>query len=503
MLQLIENAKQHTKRTAIVAGNEAYSYADLLQASESIAGQLLANQPDLHEARVAFMVAPGFDYVKVQWAIWQAGGIAVPLSLSNPLPAQQYVMQDAGCSILIADKAFGALLEPIIQDPSVRFIATPDLEENNPAPVSLPEIAVSRRAMIIYTSGTTGQPKGVVTTHANIEAQVSTLVEAWGWTQEDRILNVLPLHHVHGVINVVTCALWCGASCVFIPKFDAGQVLDLLSDGHINLFMAVPTVYYKLIAYCASLSDEKQEQLRTTLSQFRLMVSGSAALPVSVMEQWEAISGHQLLERYGMTETGMAISNPYRGERRPGHIGQPLPGVEVRIVDENDNILPPGSSGEIQVKGPGVFREYWGKPEATAAAFTADGWFRTGDVAMLNKGSYKILGRMSVDIIKSGGYKISALEIEEVLRTHPRISDCAVVGIPDPEWDEIIAAGLVLTDKAPIDPEALKAWLRQRLAAYKIPRSYLVLADLPRNAMGKVTKQELKRSFSEAASDTQ
>lgn len=503
MQQLIENAKQHTEQTAIVAGNVAYSYAHLLQASESIAGQLMANEPDLHEARVAFMVTPGFDYVKTQWAIWQAGGIAVPLSLSNPLPAQQYVMQDTGCSILIADKAFGALLEPIIQDPSVRFIATDDLEEDNPAHGSLPAIAGSRRAMIIYTSGTTGQPKGVVTTHANIEAQVSTLVEAWGWTKEDSILNVLPLHHIHGVINVITCALWSGASCVFIPKFDAGQVLGLLSSGQINLFMAVPTVYYKLIAHCASLSAARQEELLKALSQFRLMVSGSAALPVSVMEQWEAISGHQLLERYGMTETGMAISNPYRGERSPGHIGQPLPGVEVRIVDENDHVLPSGASGEIQVKGPGVFREYWGKPETTAAAFTADGWFRTGDVAMLNKGSYKILGRMSVDIIKSGGYKISALEIEEVLRTHPRISDCAVVGIPDPEWDEIIAAGLVLTDKAPIEPEALKAWLRERLAAYKIPRRYLVLADLPRNAMGKVTKQALKRSFSEAASNTQ
>jgi malonyl-CoA/methylmalonyl-CoA synthetase len=224
------------------------------------------------------------------------------------------------------------------------------------------------------------------------------------------------------------------------------------------------------------------------------MVSGSAALPVSTLEKWRTISGQTLLERYGMTEMGMAISNSYRGERRPGHIGKPLPGVIVRLVDESENVVPEGTQGEIQVKGANVFHEYWNKPEATRDAFTEDGWFRTGDIAMLSDGLYRILGRNSVDIIKSGGYKISALEIQEVLRKHPEIKDCAVVGVPDDEWGEIVAASLVTGGKE-VDLDALKAWLKERLPGYKIPRKYIFQEDLPRNVMGKVTKHKLKDLF--------
>lgn len=495
MLQLIENAVIHKNRIAIISDQQEYTYADLLRASESIAGILLGGRQDLEEARVGFIVAPGFDYVKIQWAIWRAGGIAVPLSLSNPLPAQEYVMADADYSILIADDEFCDLLGPIISNPDILFIKTGDLAVQVSDPVELPDIAGERRAMIIYTSGTTGQPKGVVTTHQNIESQILTLVNAWVWSQEDRILNILPLHHVHGLINVVACALWSGASCVFLKKFDPQAVIRLLCQGEINVFMAVPTIYYKLVSYWSELATKDQREMKTALSKFRLMVSGSAALPVSVMKQWQDISGQILLERYGMTEIGMAISNTYNGERKAGHIGQPLSGVDIRLVDERNNILAAGQTGEIQVKGPNVFKEYWRKPEATNKAFTEDGWFKTGDVAMLNNDSYRILGRMSVDIIKSGGYKISALEIEEVLRTHPQISDCAVVGIPDLEWNEIIGASLVLRQSQPIDFEELTAWLKERLPIYKIPRKYLIQEDLPRNAMGKVTKKELKTAF--------
>ncbi|MCE7992370.1 MAG: AMP-binding protein [Roseivirga sp.] len=494
MLQLIENAQNHPDRTAIISDGQEYSYKALFSASAQLASLLLNGLSDLDETRVAFMVAPGFDYVKVQWAIWRAGGIAVPLSLSNPLPAQEYVLKDADCSILVVDDYYHYFLEPIVDKQKIRLVRMADLVQGTDQ-TPLPDIAKTRRAMIIYTSGTTGQPKGVVTTHLNIESQISTLVNAWAWSKEDRILNVLPLHHVHGVINVLACALWSGACCVFVKKFEAEAVLKLLTEGEINLFMAVPTIYYKLINHWTTLGVDEHDIVKTALSKFRLMVSGSAALPVSVMEQWESISGQRLLERYGMTEIGMAISNPYKGERRPGHIGQALPGMQVRIVNETNEQVVAGESGEIQVKGSNVFREYWKRPEATSEAFTEDGWFRTGDVAKLNKGSYRILGRMSVDIIKSGGYKISALEIEEVLRTHPQINDCAVVGIPDPEWDEIIGASLVLTVPQAFDFEVLKAWLKERLPVYKIPRKYLIQKDLPRNAMGKVTKKELKAIF--------
>jgi malonyl-CoA/methylmalonyl-CoA synthetase len=211
------------------------------------------------------------------------------------------------------------------------------------------------------------------------------------------------------------------------------------------------------------------------------------------MERWHQISGHYLLERYGMTEIGMAISNPYSGERRAGHIGQALPGVEIRLVDESNKFVSAGEPGEIQVKGPGVFKAYWGKPEATQKTFTSDGWFKTGDIAKFDAGYYKILGRDSIDIIKSGGYKISALEIEEVIRTHPQIKDCAVVGIPNTEWGELVVAALITVTE--LNSKELIIWLKERIAAYKIPRQFIQLDDLPRNAMGKVIKNELKKHF--------
>jgi malonyl-CoA/methylmalonyl-CoA synthetase len=263
-------------------------------------------------------------------------------------------------------------------------------------------------------------------------------------------------------------------------------------EGNVNVFMAVPTIYFKLISHYEALDKSEQESISDCLAKFRLMVSGSAALPVSVMDKWQSISGHYLLERYGMTEIGMAISNPLHGQRKAGYIGKPLPGVGVRICDENDRETD-GQPGEIQIKGPAVFREYWGKPEATRKSFTTDGWFKTGDIAVVEDGYYRILGRDSVDIIKSGGYKISALEIEEILRTHPEVKDCAVVGIPNEEWGELVAAAVIADPD--IDVKELNAWMREKMPAYKTPRQYKVLSDLPRNAMGKVTKNELKNLF--------
>ncbi len=255
--------------------------------------------------------------------------------------------------------------------------------------------------------------------------------------------------------------------------------------------MAVPTIYFKLISHFENLPSDQQQLLSAAMKSFRLMVSGSAALPVSVMEKWEKISGHTLLERYGMTEIGMALSNPYHGQRRAGFVGMPLPNVGVRLVDEQNRTVEKDLPGEIQVKGPNVFLEYWQRPQATQESFTEDGWFKTGDVAVIEEGSYKILGRSSIDIIKSGGYKISALEIEEVLRTHPTIKDCSVVGIPNEEWGETVAAALVISST--VDLNELNTWMRERMPSYRVPRLYKVVEELPRNAMGKVTKNDLKK----------
>ena len=351
--------------------------------------------------------------------------------------------------------------------------------------------------MIVYTSGTTGKPKGVVTTHANIAAQVTSLVTAWEWRADDWILLVLPLHHVHGIVNVLTCALWAGARCEMPAKFDAERVWVRIAAGDLTLFMAVPTIYGKLITAWEAAAPERRRPWSAGCAppRMRLMVSGSAALPVQRLERWREISGHVLLERYGMTEIGMALSNPLHGTRRPGSVGTPLPGVETRLVDDAGRPVPPGKTGEIEVRGAAVFLEYWRQPEATAAAFR-DGWFRTGDVAVIEDGAYRILGRSSVDIIKTGGYKVSALEVEEVLRTHPAIAECAVVGVEDPEWGERICAAVERRGEAELTLAALQAWAKERLAPYKIPRALRSVPTLPRNAMGKVTKPEVAKLFS-------
>lgn len=493
MLKLIAQAEKHPQNKAIVSNGQTYVYQQLLDESEKFAQFLLAGKTDLNEMRVAFMVSPSFEYVKIQWAIWRAGGVAVPLCITHPLPSLQYTIEDTGSEIIIVSPEYQPIIEPLASEKRIRFIVLDEnLNLSDVQKTTLPSIESSRMAMILYTSGTTNLPKGVVTTHANIEAQISTLVDFWEWSETDSTICILPLHHVHGIINVVSCSMWAGACCEFM-SFSAENIFKKFLSGEINVFMAVPTIYFKLIAYFETLPIEEQQALTAAMKKFRLMVSGSAALPVSVMENWEKISGHRLLERYGMTEIGMAISNPYRGERRAGFVGQPLPSVEVRLVDENNQVVEVGSPGEIQIKGLNVFKEYWQREKATQETFTEDGWFKTGDVAVWEDGSIKIMGRSSIDIIKSGGYKISALEIEEVLRTHPDIQDCSVVGLPDDEWGELVAAAII-TDKE-LNTNELNAWMRERMPAYRVPRKYKIVEELPRNAMGKVTKNDLKKIF--------
>ena len=498
MLQFFEQAKKHSNNDAIIHDGVIYKYAQLIASAEKFSGILLNNTPDLNEARVAFMVSPGFDYVKTLWGIWIAGGVAVPLCITHPLPSLEYVLDDTQSSILVVSKEFKEVVAPYLQKSTISVIVIEEINDQQFAfPELLPSIDKQRNALILYTSGTTNKPKGVVTTHINIEAQISTLINAWAWSSNDRITCVLPLHHVHGIINVVGCSLWAGATCYFTAGFSPKLIFELIEQDKLNVFMAVPTIYYKLIAYIETLAMNEQNSLRESMKKFRLMVCGSAALPVSVMDKWLQISGHKLLERYGMTELGMAISNPYHGDRKAGYVGIPLPGVQIKLADENFVQVEDQMPGEILVKGANVFKEYWQRPEATQASFTNDGWFKTGDIAVIENGYYRIMGRQSVDIIKSGGYKISALEIEEVLRTNEMILDCAVVGINDDEWGELIVAAIVLKPDFinEFNDKKVSDWIVNYIASYKKPRRYLILNDLPRNAMGKVVKNDIKKMF--------
>ncbi len=491
-LPLVARARAHGDRTGVVTPERAFTYRDLLDASARVAAALLEGRSDLSEACVAFLAPPTFDYVAAQWGIWRAGGVAVPLAVSHPPAELEQVIRDADASIVLVHPDLAGNLEGVKLSPAVRTVTTAAAAGTTPHS-PLPGVEVGRRALIIYTSGTTGKPKGVVTTHANIRAQVTSLVAAWEWRADDRILLVLPLHHVHGIINVVACALWAGACCEMAPPFDAVRTWERIAAGGLTLFMAVPTIYHKLIAAWEAAPAARRRGYSAGCARMRVMVSGSAALPVQTLERWREISGHTLLERYGMTEFGMALSNPVRGERRPGFVGTPLPGVDARLVDEEGRAVAPGTPGELEVRGPGVFLEYWRRPEATTAAFRA-GWFRTGDVAVVESGAYCLLGRSSVDIIKSGGYKISALEIEEVLRTHPAVAECAVVGVEDVEWGEKVCAAVEPRGAEPTLAE-LQAWARERLAPYKLPRALRCVAALPRNAMGKVTKPDVAALF--------
>ena len=493
MLPIFNQAQLYPHAIAILDSSGEYTYESLWEKSSQIALHLLQGQADLSDARVAFMVSPGVNYVATLWGIWKAGGIAVPLCLSYPLPSLAYVIEDTKAAVLIVEEIYLDLIKSYTLEKEIYLLNVLEaMAEIESAP--LPEVNSERGALILYTSGTTSLPKGVLSTHANLEAQISTLIHAWEWSASDHTLCLLPLHHVHGLVNVTCCALWAGATLQFLHPFQAEEVYSIFLEEKVNVFMAVPTVYFKLITEFDSYSETKKKALTDSMKNFRLMVSGSAALPSSVMERWQEVSGHRLLERYGMTEIGMAISNPYRGERRTGYIGSPLPGVKVRLVDEAYEDVPLGTPGEIQVKGPGVFASYWDKIEATQKAFTEDGWFKTGDIAVVEQGYYRILGRDSIDIIKSGGYKISALEIEEVLRSHALIKDCAVIGIPNEEWGELVAA--ILVTESALEVAELKDWLKERLPSYKSPKVYQILAELPRNAMGKVVKSELKPLFS-------
>jgi malonyl-CoA/methylmalonyl-CoA synthetase len=493
-LTLIARATLHRDAVAFRTAKSTRSYQELLDRSADLATALLGKEDDLKEARVAVLVPAGFEYVAAQWGIWRAGGIKLPICLSATESEWEYALTDSGVSVVMADAAMAAKIRPLCERLGVRVMDVSEIRSGSAK--ELPEISPDRRAMILYTSGTTSKPKGVVTTHANIQAQIESLVEAWEWSAEDRVPLFLPMHHIHGIINVTSCALWSGATVEAFERFDLNAILGRVRDDAYTLFMAVPTIYVKLIQALEAASTEERAAIVGGFARMRLMVSGSAALPASVHEQWTALTGQKLLERYGMTEIGMGLSNPYHGERRPGAVGRPLPGVEVRLKAEDGGIVTDENvPGEIQVRGPGVFRDYWNRPEASAESFDGD-WFRTGDMAVLETGYYRIMGRLSVDIIKSGGYKLSALEIEAALLEHPLIAECAVIGLSDETWGEAVTAVVVTKEQAPLELSGLRDWCKGRLSVYKVPQRLLVVNELPRNAMGKVTKPAVKSLFS-------
>ncbi|XP_056464283.1 malonate--CoA ligase ACSF3, mitochondrial [Gadus chalcogrammus] len=516
-------------RLAIVDDSGRHSYKQLYGCSQGLAHLLSSallgfSHGDLQGKRIAFLCANDVSYTVAQWAVWMCGGVAVPLYHKHPASELEYIISDAQSSLLVAGHPYAGKLQPHADKlglPCIALPSTADLGSLERAETPEMELNITdwgqRPAMIIYTSGTTGRPKGVLHTHSSIQAMVQGMVSAWAWSKDDVILHTLPLHHVHGIVNKLLCPLWVGATCIMLPDFQPHKVWERLLSSEaprVNVFMAVPTVYSKLILhYKQHLTQPNvRDYIRAVCQErIRLMVSGSAALPIPVLQSWEQISGHTLLERYGMTEVGMALSNPLLGPRTPGAVGVPLPGVEVRIVLDNGSsiivvaegnhrncqVCPglEGKEGDLLVRGETVFKEYWNKPQETKESFTADGWFKTGDTAVYKDGVYWIMGRTSVDIIKSGGYKISALDVERQLLAHPDITDVAVIGVQDQTWGQKVTAVVELEGGHSMTLDQLKAWAREHMAPYTIPTCLLVLDQIPRNQMGKVNKKELLQHF--------
>ncbi|MFA7615166.1 MAG: acyl-CoA synthetase [Weeksellaceae bacterium] len=490
MIPLIQNSLKYGERVAIIGSKGTYTYSELYRSSILTAKRIISQTDS--DSPLLYMLPSGFDYLKVQWAIWLCGRIAVPVHVAHPKEEIDYLIEDTGSDLLIYDDSIIGHITDFDQL-KINKISISELQKiETEIELNLNEIDFQKDALMIYTSGTTGRPKGVVIGHRQLDAQIRSLSAAWEWSSADRILNVLPMHHIHGMVNISCCALYNGAILEMHRKFDPAEVRKRMSSGELTLFMAVPTIYHKLIEHFESIDEDEKLNWQTGMKKMRLMVSGSAALPIPVLEKWKSFSGCTLLERYGMTEIGMALSNPLNGERRPGTVGQPLPFVSVRVVDDNGTeILQPETAGELYVKGETVFKRYWNKEEETNKSFS-DGWFKTGDVVEFSAdGYYKILGRMSSDIIKSGGYKISALEIENVLLSFSEVIECAVVALPDDRWGELIAAAIV----GNISEVEIIGRLRDKLSGYKQPRKYIFVDSLPRNAMGKIKKSEVRKLF--------
>jgi malonyl-CoA/methylmalonyl-CoA synthetase len=484
---LLERLTRHGFRLAIVDPAGDWSYDDLDRDATALASFLHADHRGDHD-RIAILGTPGHDFVTALLACWHAGAIAVPLHPQHPDAELEYVLRDSGVRAVVASSEH---LDVATRIAGASDATVVDVRTGGMAHRSAP--GPDEPALMVYTSGTTGRPKGAVHTHGGVEAMVDAMVTAWAWTADDRIVLVLPLNHVHGLINVTLTALAAGACCEAPGAFDAPWVWDRFTSGDVTLFMAVPTIYARLTSAWEQAEGETQQAWSAGAAGLRLMVCGSAALPVSTLDRWREISGQVLLERYGMTELGMVLSNSL-DRRVPGHVGEPMPGMEVRVVDDDDADVPDGESGELLVRGPQVFAGYWGRPDATAAAFT-DGWFRTGDVAVHEPGGYRLLGRSSVDIIKTGGEKVSALEIEEVYRTHPEVADCAVVGIADEEWGERVCAAVVPVAGAELEGDELRSWGKRQLAPAKVPWRYVFVDELPRNTLGKVVKPDVSKLF--------
>lgn len=461
------------------------TYADLFSGAERMAQALVAHglQPG---DRVAVQVDKSIEAIQLYIGTVMAGGIFLPLNTAYTGAEVAYFLTDATPRIVVCDPARTSEIAPLSQAKCLTLAgdgtgtlidALPATPGFDPVPRDADDLAA-----ILYTSGTTGRSKGAMLSHANLASNSETLREYWRFSRDDVLIHALPIFHTHGLFVATNVALFAGASTVFLPKFEPDAIIADLPNA--TAMMGVPTFYTRLL---------DDDRLTPDLaSNMRLFISGSAPMLVDTHEKWLARTGHRVLERYGMTETNMSTSNPYDGDRRMGTVGFPLPGVELRIMDDGKEVAT-GEIGVIEVRGPNVFQGYWQMPEKTAEELKEDGWFITGDLATRDADGYVTIVGRAKDLIITGGFNVYPKEIESLIDDIPGVSESAVIGVPHPDFGEGVVA--VIVPEGDPDPGAIRDVLTRDLAKFKQPKELIFLPALPRNTMGKVQKKQLREDY--------
>ncbi len=448
-------------------------------------------------ARVAAQTEKSVEALLLYLAVLRAGYVYLPLNTAYQAGEIEYFIGDAAPSVFVCSTRNYAWTEPIARRAGVAHVFT--LDEDGigtliDAAVTQPSthrIATKQAddlAAILYTSGTTGRSKGAMLSHGNLRSNAETLVDYWGWSSRDVLIHALPIFHVHGLFVASHCFLLSGAKLIWLSKFDVNGVIANLHRA--TVFMGVPTLYVRLLA--------DARLTREACAKMRLFVAGSAPLLIETFNAFRERTGQTILERYGMSETNMLCSNPYLeadGPRRGGTVGFPLPGVGVRVSSDQGARCGIDEIGGIEVRGPNVFSGYWRMPEKTKEEFTADGWFKTGDVGKIDASGYVTIVGRSKDLIISGGYNVYPAEIEGYINEMSGVAESAVIGVPHPDFGEAVVAVVVAESGATLDADAIVALLKTKIANFKVPKRVFVVADLPRNAMGKVQKNLLRESY--------
>ncbi len=482
-------------KVALVTSHRDWTYADVDSLSAKMANGLL--QDGLRAGdRLSAQVHKSPEALCLYLAAQRAGLIFHPLNTGYRPKELDYFIRNAGSSMVVTDPSQVELFADIVGASRVRTLDAAGRGTLNDVVVANDRLEQSAATSadicaLLYSSGTTGQPKGIPLTHGNIVSNTLALARSWGFSSHDVLLHALPIFHVHGLFVALGCALSSGATMRWLNRFSVADVLAQLPEC--SVMMGVPTYYTRLL--------EDSTFTRERVGTMRLFVSGSAPLRSSTFQQFEQRTGHRILERYGMTETNIITSNPLHGARKPGTVGRALPDIDVRVVDENAEALPIGQPGRIQVRGPNVFSGYWRKPDATLKAFTSDGYFDTGDEGQFDTDGYlSIVGR-SKDLIITGGLNVYPKEIEQLLDAMSGIEESAVIGVPHPDFGEAVVAVIAVEPEASVREDRVRSELQLSLAAFKLPKRYFQIAELPRNSMGKVQKVLLRERFAQTFAD--